>query len=66
MQEEESEDFDDETMMKLDDKIAATFRHMTKNKKGAKEEEVQLLHFKMRWSCSWVVNYEIPLGGREW
>ena len=46
---EEAEDFDDETMMKLDDKIAAAFRHMTKNKKEAKEKELQLVHFKNKY-----------------
>ncbi len=44
----DDEDFDDETMMKLDSKIAEAFRHMTKNKKAAKLEELQMMHFKNR------------------
>ena len=49
MQEDEEEDFDDETMMKFDDKIVAAFKQMIKcSKKEAKEKELQIVHFKIR------------------
>jgi len=45
----EDSDLDDETMFKLDVKLAAAFRSLRKGTKLDKDKVIQLQHYKMRF-----------------
>ena len=44
----EDDDLDDDAMFKLDESLAAVFKNMQKSKRAQREQECQLLQYRMR------------------